>query len=116
TWNWNLVDLKSHNVEVLANRRFHADLSRHVYRVVAQLRDYQEFFSDPRHQHLLERKFGGVRPVPRLTAIIGRIPRKEKELYARLKGRVADVNIRTYDEVLVVRKAKVEQMWAFGTS
>ena len=112
-WNWNLVELKRHNVDLLTNRKVHADLSRYVTRVVTQLRDYKEFFEDPRNSDLLKSKFGGVLPNPQLTAIIGRLPTTEKEVLIRLKRRTGDINIRTYDEVLEFRRTKVEQMTVF---
>jgi CheY-like chemotaxis protein len=112
-WSWRIIDLKGHDVEMIANRKFHADLSRRVHRVIAQLRDYGEFFEDPRNQHVLFEKFGGVKPTPNLMAIIGRLPKSELDLYSRLRGRLTDVVIKTYDEVLEFRKAKIERMHAF---
>lgn len=109
-WNWSIVDLKRHDVDLLSSQRFHADFSRYVYRVMTQLRDYRDFFEDPRNRELLLEQFGGVVPSPRLTAVIGRMPTNEKELFSKLSQRNEGITIKTYDEILEFRRAKVSRL------
>jgi len=114
-WRWNVVDLKRHDVNLLTSRRFHVDLSMHVYRAATQLRDYAEFFDDPRNAKMLESRFGGVVPKPKLTMVIGRLPERDRAAFASLQSRVSGVHIRTYDEILEFRRARQEQLDYFGT-
>jgi hypothetical protein len=110
-WNWQLVDLKSPRVPLLANSQFHRDLSRHVSRVVTQLKDYGEFFSNPRNGDIIRQRFGGVIPQPKLVALIGRLPNNDaRERYTTLRTRLTDVCLTTYDEILEFRRARVHQI------
>ncbi len=113
-WTWNIVELKRHDIDVMIDKRFHPDLSRQVYRAVTQLRDYSEFFADPANQQALRTHFGGVAPKPKLTLVIGRLPRQNQDRYAELQGRVSGVHMTTYDEVLEFRKIRIERMKALG--
>jgi Domain of unknown function (DUF4263) len=54
-WNWAVVDLKRPDATVLASKRFHPDFSKNVYHVATQLRDYGEYFADPRNAEALKR-------------------------------------------------------------
>lgn len=116
SWNWAIVDLKRHDVPLLSHKRFHMDLSHHVHRVTAQLRDYEMFFNDPRNQDVLKRRFGGIAPKPKLTAIIGRLPLDNKDDYAVLRSRIAGITITTYDEMLEFRRSNVERTKTLDTS
>ena len=113
-WRWNVIDLKRHDVDLLIGRKFHVDLSRHVYRAAAQLRDYAEFFDDPRNADMLRMHFGGVVPTPRLTMVIGRLPEADRSIFNRVRGRVSGVHIRTYDEILEFRRAKLDRLQHLG--
>lgn len=105
---WGLVDLKRPNVPLLEGKSFHKDLSKHVYNVQTQLRDYAEDFADSANADTLRKKFG-VAPRPRrLVAIIGRRPTHHLPRYLELVNRVPDVQIRTYDDVLEFERAKVD--------
>lgn len=110
SWNWALLDLKGPQLALITHTRFHTDLSHHVYRVATQLRDYSDFFADPRNYEVIRGRFGGIVPRPKLVAIIGRLPIEHRDHYAVLRSRVTGVTITTYDEVLEFRRAKVE--WA----
>jgi hypothetical protein len=63
---------------------------------------------------MLQRRFGGVRPAPRLCAIVGRLPAKadEREAYSTLVSRLPEVKVVSYDEVLEFRQATVSRMQA----
>lgn len=113
-WRWNVIDLKRHNVDLLIGKKFHVDLSRDVYRAATQLKDYAEFFSDPRNADMLRERFGGVVPNPKLTMVIGRLPEADRLTFNRLQGRVSGVHIRTYDEILKFRRARLERLQSTG--
>ena len=109
-WSWQVVDLKRHNVPLLSSRRFHARLSHHVHSVVAQLRDYSEYFDNPANRREVERRFGSFLAKPKLMAIIGRIPKDGAlEQFSKLRSRLLDVSIVTYDEILEFRRCQVER-------
>lgn len=114
-WNWAIVDLKRHNVPLLTHRRFHIDLSHHVYRVATQLKDYEQFFADPRNHEIIRRRFGGVTPRPKLVAVIGRLPLTNNDEYAVLRSRITGVTVTTYDEILEFRRANVERVKLLDT-
>jgi hypothetical protein len=113
-WNWAVLDLKRPDVPLIANNRFHADFSKHVYRVLTQLKDYGDFFSDPRNHEMLCQRFGGIIPQPKLTAVIGRLPARDRDRYAILQGRLQGVSITKYDEIIEFRKSKVAWIRALG--
>jgi CheY-like chemotaxis protein len=106
---WGLVDLKRPDVPLLDAKAFHRDLSKHVYKVRTQLLDYaDDYFAKSEHEDALRTRFG-VAPRPRhLVAIIGRRPTAHMQRYVQLLGRLPDVQIRTYDDVLDFERAKVE--------
>jgi hypothetical protein len=112
-WNWQVLDLKSPQAPLMVNSQFHRSLSHHVSKVVTQLRDYGEYFADPRHQETLRQRFGGVVPQPKLVGLIGRLPSQDaRERYTVLRTRLTDVALTTYDEILEFRRARVEQIEA----
>lgn len=108
-WSWQVVDLKRPGVPLLTSTKFHAALSQHVHRVVAQLRDYSEYFDDPANQAEVEATFGSGIMKPKLVAVIGRLPKSGVlRDYARLKSQLLDVSIMTYDEVLEFRRSQIQ--------
>lgn len=113
-WRWAVVDIKRPNVPLVTGSRLHPKLSTHVHGVIAQLRDYQSFFEDPRNHEKLRQRFGGLIPQPKLVAIIGRLPTENTERYGNLLSREDNIYIRTYDEILDFRKTKVEMLKALG--
>jgi len=110
-WDWHVLDLKSPHVKLTSHDRFHRDWSNHVHRVVRQLRNYRNFFRDQRNRELLSSRFGGVVPRPRLTAVIGK-NYAEIESVADLVDDLADVRIRTYDEILTFRREQIRRLRA----
>ncbi len=109
-WSWQVVDLKRANAPLFSNKNFHVSLSYHIHRVVQQLRDYLDFFRDPRNKNIIQQQFGYSTIDPRLVAVIGRLP-NDRYIgdYDRLKNRILDVSIMTYDEVLEDRRCMVER-------
>ncbi len=112
-WNWQLLDLKSPRAPLMPKSRFHQTLTAHVTKVVEQLKDYGEYFADPRHRDEILRRFGGVIPRPKLVALIGRLPNEDsRERYTTLRTRLTDVTLTTYDEILEFRRTRVQQIEA----
>lgn len=108
SWNWAVVDLKRPQVPLVTGSSFHRDLSHQVYRLATQLRDYEDYFLDPRNQEALKARFGGVVPVPKLVGIIGRLPRHHGDHYALLRRRLPGVCITTYDEILEAAQSRAD--------
>ena len=104
---WGLADLKLPDVPLLQGRSFHKDLSKHVYNVRTQLRDYADDFARSGNAETLRKKFGVVPRPRKLVAIVGRRPTAHLKRYLELLGRLPDVQIRTYDDVLEFERAKV---------
>lgn len=113
-WAWQVVDLKRHNVPVLANKHFHEDFSHYIQRAITQLRDYSQYFVNPANRDDIEDKFGASVLRPKLTAVIGRLPKQtEVSRFAELRERILDVSITTYDEILEIRRSRIEFQKAF---
>lgn len=107
-WSWQIVDLKGPGVPLVTDHRFHAKLSHHVHKVVAQLRTYSEYFESPHNRATAAALLGAEIRKPQLVAIIGRLPKGTLlNEYARLRGQVLDVSLVTYDEILEFRRARV---------
>ena len=114
TWNWTVVDLKRPDVTLFASPRFHMRLSAQVNGLITQLRDYADFFADPRNFDEPRKRFGGVVPKPNLVGIIGRLPTDHRDEYAVLRSRSEGVSITTFDEVLELRRYQVDLMRSIG--
>jgi len=110
-WNWEVLDLKSPHAALMPKSKFHRTFSHHVTKVVAQLKDYGEYFADPRNKEIIRKRFGGVTLAPKLVALIGRLPNEDaRDRYTTLRTRLTDVSITTYDEILEFRRARVQQI------
>jgi len=112
-WNWAVVDLKRHKAAILASKRLHPDVSGKVYHLVTQLRDYGEYFADPRNSDSLKRIFAGIVPRPKLVGVIGRRVHMV-DVFGKLLARVPDVTLLTYDDIIEVRRARAEHLQAVG--
>ncbi len=113
-WNWRLIELKHPQAPVVTGSHFHPGFSQRVNRGLTQLRDYSQFFADPRNATLLEERFGGVVPRPKLVLTIGRLPSKDMARLTSLREREPDVEITTYDEVLEFRRVQVGYLRSIG--
>lgn len=112
-WRWAVVDLKRHDAAVLASKRFHPDFSKKVYHLATQLRDYGDYFADPRNAETLKRVFGGIIPQPKLVGVIGRRVQMT-DTFGKLLARVPDVEILTYDDIIEFRRARVAHLAEIG--
>jgi hypothetical protein len=97
---WELLDLKMPGVPLLAGKGSRRRLSQEVQKAIRQLRDYGDYFADPRNSHVVERTLGQALRRPRLGVLIGRLPDADVEALEREQSRLPDVKIVTYDEIL----------------
>jgi hypothetical protein len=96
-----LLDIKLPSAQVLVLKRSRPRYSAAVMEACAQLREYSDFFEDPRNLESVQAKYGLRAYRPRLFIVIGRKPGVDP-LVAR---RVSDdlprrITIRTYDDLL----------------
>lgn len=107
-WEWEIVELKRHNVNILTKHRNHSDFTSSVYHGCEQLRSYSKFFDDPRNHEALMQRFNGIIPRPKLTLVIGRLHQRDFLHFGELRKNVPDVTILTYDDILNFRKSNVQ--------
>jgi hypothetical protein len=101
---WEILDLKKPDVPLLAGRGSRRRLSYAVQEAIRQLRDYGDYFADPRNSNAVERALGHSLMRPKLGVLIGRMPRSDVEALEIEQARLPDVKIITYDEILEQQK------------
>jgi len=111
---WALIELKKHTEKILTDKKYHANFSKSVYNGITQLRNYQNYFNDPRNFDDIKKKYNGVVPNPKLSLIIGRTPSGNVDLYNKMRRQNLDVNIYSYDEILAFRKVQVKHYESLG--
>jgi len=73
---------------------------------VNQVRDYKRLFQEEAHRQDLQRRTGVNISVPRLAVLIGRFPdRLQIPVFLNRRSELLDVEIVTYDELIMNRKA-----------
>jgi hypothetical protein len=98
--NWEVLDLKKPTAKLLAGKGPRTRFSQEVASAIAQLRDYGEYFRDPRNAAAIASLLGHSLRYPRLAVLIGRLPRgAELEALETVQAREF-VKIVTYDEIL----------------
>jgi hypothetical protein len=68
--------------------------------VVAQLREYGNYFDDPANRNLIQRNYGINCYKPRLIAVIGNNSTIDDNALRDAQNDFASVRIRTYDELV----------------
>lgn len=111
---WAIIELKKHNEKILTNKKYHANFSKSVYNGICQLKNYYNYFKDPRNFDEIRSKYNGIVPEPKLTLVIGRTPNENFALYSKMKSQFPEINIMTYDEILNFRKIQVQYLANFG--
>lgn len=98
--NWRVIDLKKPGARLLAGPSRHVRLSHDVTQAIAQLRDYGDYFRDPRNTDRVAGVLGHRLRYPELAVLIGRLRECDVEMLDKAQSRERDVRIVTYDEVL----------------
>ena len=107
---WKIIELKRPTAPLVAGRAAHGDTSHHLSRAVAQLRDYKDYFDDPRNATRIRARFGSDVRLPKLALIIGRLPSRMQERHMRARSRTPDIEFITYDEMIEFRRGQVD-LW-----
>ncbi len=102
---WEVLDLKRPQTPLLAGKASRRRLSHEVQEAVRQLRDYGDYFADPRNGTAVERALGQALRRPKLGVLIGRIASVDVEPLELEQSRLPDVRIVTYDEILEQQKS-----------
>lgn len=97
--NWRVLDLKRPGAQLLAGRK-HVRLSYEVTQAITQLRNYGDYFRDPRNTARVSVALGHGLRHPNLAVLIGRLRIDQVEELEKAQSREPDVRIVTYDEVL----------------
>jgi CheY-like chemotaxis protein len=111
---WALIELKKHTEQILTNTKYHANFSKVVYNAIRQLKNYQEYYSDPRNTEEIKKNFNGILPNPKMCLLIGRTPKGKENLFRKMRSQFPEICITTYDEVLNFRKIYVQYMETLG--
>jgi hypothetical protein len=111
---WTIVELKKHTEKILTDKKYHANFTKAVYNAITQLKNYQQYFNDPKNEDEIRKKFGGILPSPKLSLIIGKKPKEKKTLFMQMKKQFPDITITTYDEILNFKKIQVQYMEGLG--
>lgn len=104
--NWEVLDLKLPQAKLLAGPHDHVRFSMDVVQAITQVKDYKDYFEDPRNSDVVQRTLGHRLRHPKLGVLIGRLPSSgtEIELLETQQMREPGVRIVTYDEVLETQK------------
>ena len=97
---WDILDIKRPTAKLWTGKKNRERFSSHVYEVVAQLREYGNYFDDPAHRQHVQSWYGIDCYKPRLVAVIGSGSTVDDTALRNAQGDLASVRIRTYDELL----------------
>jgi hypothetical protein len=101
---WEVLDLKRPQASLIVGRGSRRRLSHEVMKAVRQLRDYGDYFADPRNTATVEQALGHQLRRPKLGVLIGRMVETDVEALEVEQSRMPDVRIITYDEILEQQK------------
>lgn len=97
---WEVLDLKRPDVPLLAGKGSRRRLSQAVQQAIRQLRDYGDYFANPNNSTAVELALGHDLRRPKLGVLIGRMTNLDVEALELEQGRLPDIRIITYDEIL----------------
>jgi Domain of unknown function (DUF4263) len=102
---WEILDLKRPHVSLLVGSGARKRLSHEVATAIRQLRDYGDYFADPRSTDQIQEKLGHRLRRPKLGVLIGRLRNLDVEALEAEQSRITDVRIITYDEILELQRS-----------
>src|SRR5262249_8923001 len=102
---WEVLDLKRPQVPLLVGSGARRRISHEVTIAIRQLRDYGDYFGDPRNTAQVQQKLGHPLRRPKLGVLIGRLRVADIEALESEQARTTDVRIITYDEILESQRA-----------
>lgn len=104
---WEVLDLKKPQVPLLVGKGTRRQLSHAVQKAITQLREYGDYFSDPRNTSAIEHALGHRLRRPKMGVLIGRMIQSDTEALELEQSRLPDVRIITYDEILDQQKVLI---------
>jgi len=106
---WNLIELKKHSAKLLTSKRNHSNFTKSVFNGITQLKNYRDYFNNPKNFEKIKNRFGGIIPQPNMTLLIGTTP-FDRENFNYQKQMHPDIDIVTYDEILEFKKIQLSFM------
>jgi hypothetical protein len=97
---WDILDIKRPTARLWTDKKNRERFSSSVYEVVAQLREYGNYFDDPAHRSLIQTRYGIKCYKPRLVALIGTRSDVDDNALRDAQRDLSSVTIRTYDELM----------------
>ncbi|HVE89387.1 MAG TPA: Shedu anti-phage system protein SduA domain-containing protein [Burkholderiaceae bacterium] len=97
---WEVLELKRPQVALVVGRGARRRLSHDVQCAIRQLRDYGDYFADPRNGEAIEQALGHRLRRPKLGVLIGRLVTADVNALEDEQSRLPDIRIITYDEIL----------------
>jgi hypothetical protein len=97
---WDILDIKRPKAKLWSEKKNRDRFSSNVYDVVAQLREYGDYFDVPAHRELVQKRYGIYCYKPRLIAVIGSKASIDDESLRKAQRDLSSVTIRTYDEIV----------------
>lgn len=85
-----------------------AELSEVVVQACARLREYRDYFEEERHRIKVEDTHGIRAFRPRMFVLIGRAGDTDPVTRRRLETQLADVKLRSWDDVLAVARSRLD--------
>lgn len=105
-----ILELKGPSARVFALKKSRMRYSAAVMEVCAQLREYSAFFDQEFHRRAIEEKYGLRAYRPSMFVIIGRRGKVDPFAARRVRDDLPKLTIKTYDEVILRMKARIERM------
>jgi len=102
---WEVLDLKRPQASLIVGSGSRKRVSHEVANAIRQLRDYGDYFADPRNAAQIEGRLGHRLRKPTLGVLIGRLRDVDVEALESEQGRINDVRIITYDEILETQRS-----------
>jgi hypothetical protein len=109
-----IIDLKRPSEPVIVGRKNRRRFGGAILEGVAQLREYGQFFDDPRNRQKILRTQGITAYRPKLTLLIGRTPFQEDQLMLRRIKEDSAVSVMTYDDLLGIAKNQLRNLVGAG--
>ena len=103
--------MKLPSTSVFVLRKNRTRYSSAVYEAAAQLREYSRFFDEEENRRRFQRSYPGLNLLrPRMFVIIGRHGKEDPITRRYIQNENSGLILRTYDEVLLRMKWKIERM------
>lgn len=105
-----LLELKLPSAKVFVLKKNRMRFSSAIYEALAQLQEYGNYFDEEKNRKKIEEDYGLSVFKPKMFLIIGRQAKIDPLVKRSIESNVPDLNLRTYDEIIIRQKAKVEAM------